>query len=310
MTQKAKKARRDMHAEITARMVAELKGGTIPWLKPWKSGGSATGFSGMPRNAVSKRAYSGINVLLLWCEAQDRGYSSAEWLTFKQAKERGGTVRKGEKGVEIIFMRPLDVKDREDPEQTKRILMLRSYHVFNVEQCDGLKLKDVRTSALEPKATESGLNARFMADVKRTGIEVRHGGNVACYSPTFDRVDMPTVAQFVDCQAYQAVLAHELVHATGHKSRLDRWSQRETASGTKQEYAFEELIAEMGAAFVCAEYGFRAELRHASYIGGWIKALENDKGAVVMAASKASKAVAYLFPHNAEAIDNEEKKAA
>ena len=293
---KADKPRRDVHAEITQSIVAQLEAGTVPWLQPWKAGAR---FSGMPRNYVSKRAYSGINVLLLWTAAQEKGYASSEWLTFKQAKEKGGSVRKGEKATTIVFYKRLDIKEKLESGEIaeKQIMMAREYHVFNADQCDGLK-SEVAPSKAD---TANELNADFMRSVKLTGVDLRHGGNSAHYMPALDYVQMPHVADFKDGAGYMATLAHEMVHWTGHKSRLDRL---EAFAVNKAEYAFEELVAELGAAFTCAEFGIKGDLRHASYIKSWIKLLTDDKRALFRAASRASKAVAFLYPNNSqEAVD-------
>jgi antirestriction protein ArdC len=318
MARYASKERRDIHAEITGKIVAELGRGTIPWLKPWKTNG--TGYLGMPRNAISRRKYSGINVVMLWMAAQESGYASNEWLTFKQAKEQGGHVRAGEKGTTVIFMKPisfaaqdaaggtepLDRLQRGDDAEERR-LIARAYTVFNVEQCDDLDLKRAPAPTFEPAATKDGLNQAFEDAVRRTGIEVRHGGSQAFYKRSEDFVQMPPLETFLDCATYQATKAHELIHATGHKRRLDRLPDK---SEGKRGYAFEELVAELGAAFTCCEFGITGDLRHASYIQSWIDLLTDDKRAIMRAASKASKAIAYLYPESAEDIDNEETREA
>ena len=294
---KADKPRRDVHAEITQGIVKQLEAGTVPWLQPWTS---SARFSGMPRNYVSKRPYSGVNVLLLWCAAQEKGYSSSEWLTFKQAKEKGGAVRKGEKATTIVFYKRLDIKETTDTGEQidKQVLLAREYHVFNADQCDGLE----KASAEPSKATtsESDLLPEFITAVRRTGVDLRHGGNAAYYSPVLDYVQIPPVADFKSAAGYMATLAHEMVHWTGNKKRLDRFE----GPTERTDYAFEELVAELGAAFTCAEFGIKGDLRHASYIKSWIKLLTDDKRALFRAASRASKAVAYLYPNiSREAVD-------
>ena len=287
---KASKPRRDLHQEITDKIVAALEAGAAPWLKPWATGARDIGH---PRNADTRRPYSGINILLLWIAQSVGGYTSTEWLTYKQAKARGGHVRKGEKGTEIIFYKQLSFKEmNEDGEEEERKpLLIRSYTVFNVEQCEDLKLPDKTVVPFEPAARPDGLDAHFMAMVHQTGAVIKHGGGRAYYTPTQDYVQMPDVEAFRDVADYQSTLAHELVHWTGHKSRLDRFDRT-----TQQGYAAEELVAEMGAAFLRAEYGIEGDLRHAGYITDWIKALKQDKRAIFRAASRASRAAAYLSP--------------
>ena len=290
---KADKPRRDVHAEITKGIVEQLEAGTIPWLKPWKEG---TAFAGMPRNFVTKREYSGVNVILLWCAAREKGYHSNEWLTFKQAQEKGGTVRKGEKATTVVFYKRLDIKETADTGEQidKQIMMAREYHVFNVEQCDGLKLDATPSKA---GVSEHELNQAFMRSVRLTGVDLRHGGCSAYYAPELDYVQMPALADFKTAAGYMNTLAHEMVHWTGHKSRLDRFE----GPTARTDYAFEELVAELGAAFTCAEFGIKGDLRHASYIKSWIKLLTDDKRALFRAASRASKAVAFLYPNNSQA---------
>lgn len=290
---KASKPRRDLHQDITDRVVKALEAGAAPWLQPWASGAR---HMGNPRNADTRRPYNGVNVLLLWMAQHAGGYTSSEWLTYKQAKARGGHVRKGEKGTEVIFYKKLTFKEVNDQgeEEERNPLLLRSYTVFNVEQCDGLKLPGT-PEPIEANANPDDLNPAFMDMVRQTGADVRHGGGRAYYTPTLDYVQMPELAAFRDAAHYQATLAHELVHWTGHKTRLDRLDNK-----TQQGYAAEELVAEMGAAFLCAEYGITGDLRHEGYIADWIKALKDDKRAIFRAASRASKAAAFLSPETNE----------
>lgn len=291
---KASKPRRDLHAEITDRVVKALEGGAMPWLQPWTTGARHVGH---PRNAHTRRKYNGINILLLWLAQHVNGYTSSEWLSYKQAKERGGHVRKGEKGTEIIFYKQLSFKEMNEQgeEEERNPLLMRSYTVFNVEQCDDLRLPDKSEPVFEPMADPDHLNPAFMAMVDQTGADIRHGGGRAYYSPSLDTVHMPNLETFRDGAHYQATMAHELIHWTGHKSRLDRLDAK-----TQQGYAAEELVAEMGAAFLCAEYGIEGDLRHEGYIESWVKALKEDKKAIFRAASRASKAAAFLSPDKTE----------
>lgn len=288
---KSHQERRDIHAEITGKIIAQLEKGVVPWLRPWRETGVSV-FGIRPRNAITKRHYSGINVLLLWAAADEAGYQSNDWLTFKQASDRGGNVRKGEKATEVVLLKKTTKKvvDEAGNEEEKSFSMLRSFYLFNAEQCDNLKLPADRK--IKPRADVNELNPEYAEAVKATGIKIKHGGDDACYIPSIDVVLMPELANFKNAQHYEATLAHELIHATCHKSRLDR---------PRPNYCLEELVAELGAAFTCAEFGIRGELRHADYIGHWIKALKDDTKAVISAASKASKAVAFLYPETKQA---------
>lgn len=307
MARKTAKERRDIHAEITERIVKELEAGTIPWLKPWtsKNGG---GYVGMPRNAITHRRYSGVNVLLLWISSEAHGFQSTEWLTYKQAVAAGGHVRQGEKGTTIVFMKPFTVnvtgENGESSEQKR--MVAKAYTVFNVEQCEGLKLKVRAVDNFTPEATVDGRSSTFVKAVAETAIRIEHGGHSAYYSPALDCIQMPLLENFRQSADYDATLAHELIHATGHKSRLNRFDE----ARTRKNYAFEELVAELGAAFTCAEFGIVGDIRHASYIASWIKLLKDDPRAMMSAASKASKAVEFLYPQSAEQADDEIEMAA
>lgn len=290
---KAAKPRRDLHADITGRIVKQLEDGAAPWVQQWTKGNAR--FSGMPRNAVSKRKYSGINVLLLWLAGEQ--YASTEWLTFKQAKDLGGSVRKGEKGTEVVFYKKLQYVEQNEEtgeDETRTPLMMRSYTVFNVEQCEGLPERyQAKPQAVE-KIDRGELCGEFLGAVYDTGAVVRHEGHRAFYQPGTDVVYMPKLEDFQDCAAYQNTLAHELVHWTGHKSRLDR--DLSGACAVDNRRAFEELVAELGAAFTASEFGIEGDLRHAGYLASWIKLLKDDPKALFRAASRASKAVEYLYP--------------
>lgn len=280
----------DLYDTITNRIIAELEKGAAPWVKPWRDIKSKGG--ALPHNAVSGRPYSGVNTLLLWIMQMEKGYTSPAWLTFKQAKELGGTVRAGEKAAQIVFMKPLIVKDKDangnETEEERSVTMLRAYWVFNVEQCDGLRQVTRRD---ETATVSSESDPGFAAWVKATGATVRHGGNTAAYSPALDSIAMPFPGAFDAPSSYRATMFHELGHWTGHKSRLDRnLSTRFGASA----YAAEELIAELCSAYLCADHGVDGELRHAGYLGHWLNILKADKRAIFTAASAATKAAAFI----------------
>jgi len=297
--EKASDERRDLNAEIAGKIVEALEGDVVPWLQPWS--GNAR-FSGLPRNAKTKRAYSGINVLILWIVAADKGYASSEWLTFKQAKELGAKVRKGEKATQVIYYKPLEFTERNEKGEleSKTIPLLRTYYVFNLDQVDDLP-KNYSAATQPVTLDRDQISKDYLEAVKKTGADIRYGGNIAAYTPEQDYIKMPKVKQFKDAANYQATLAHELAHWTGHESRLGRIKKGHTAD--RQTYAFEELVAELSAAFTCAEFGIEGDLRHPAYIKGWVQAIKDDPKVIFRAASRASKATAFLFPDGAEAYD-------
>jgi antirestriction protein ArdC len=279
--------KRDLYAEVSARIVAELERGAAPWVKPW----SATPGANTPCNAVSNRPYSGCNVVLLWM-AQAAGYRTPRFLTFKQALELGGNVRKGERGTKVYFVKQLQVRDQgvDDSTSTRLIPMMREYTVFNVDQCDNLPdsvITGKPTRVRNPDARDAIADAFLQS----TGADIREGHGEAMYVPSRDFISMPAFAGFKGADHFYNVTFHELTHWSGHKSRLDRDLKNRFGS---QSYAAEELVAELGAAFLCAEFGFDGDVRNAGYIASWIELLTADKRAFFTASSQASKAADYL----------------
>lgn len=272
------KTKRDIHAEVTAQIIAKLEDGVAPWTKSWTGGGFV-----LPRRSTGQH-YRGINIMLLMMQ----GRSSEHWFTYKQAEALGAQVRKGEKGTMVIFYKKLNIKDKETGEP-KSIPMLRAYTVFNYDQIDGLPAEydAAPAEAVNPDVRSEALEAYIAA----TGAKVAHGGSRAYYSPTEDRVQLPDFEQFHDGIAYYGTALHELAHWTGHPSRLDRLTKRDSTS-----YATEELVAELSAAFLGASLGVEATLRedHVSYLDGWLKVLKADNKAIFKAATAAQKAVDYL----------------
>jgi antirestriction protein ArdC len=235
--------------------------------------------------------YQGINVLLLWSEAVARGYASAKWITFRQALALGGHVRRGERGTNVVYADRVVRPDTDDhgEETTRQIPFLKVYTVFNVEQVEGLPAETPATPL--PPAARIEHAERFFA---ATGAEIRNGGGAAYYAPAPDRVQMPPFECFDDAQAYYATLAHECVHWTKHPSRLDRDFGR-TRFGDEG-YAREELVAEIGAAFLCADLRLALTPRpdHASYIASWLEVLSHDQRFIFTAAAHAQRACDYL----------------
>jgi antirestriction protein ArdC len=293
--------RKDIYETVTNRIIAELESGVVPWLKPWRNG-VGTERADMPRNAVTGRAYSGVNVLTLWSVALSRGYSVGRWLTYKQAQGLGGNVRKGETGTHIIFLKTgvKKARDENGEEKNERFGMMREYVVFNVAQCDGLPEKVTQAAPLPPAPV---LDANYKRFVAATGLHINYGSDRACYVPALHAIQMPHVAAFETVDHFKSTECHEMIHATGHKSCLDRDLNGRFGG---ESYAAEELIAELGAAFLCATLGVTAKLRHASYIANWLKVLKDDKRAVFTAASAASKAADYLLAFSsAESADDD-----
>jgi antirestriction protein ArdC len=288
----------DVYQTVTDKIIASLEQGVRPWTKPW-SAGNAESRIVLPRrgNGVP---YRGINILMLWGASIDNGYASPFWLTYKQAQEKGAQVRKGEKGSLVVFASSMTRTETGDTgeENERNIPFLKGYTVFNVEQIDGLG-DHYPTPAGDsaPTAFERIEQAdRFVA---ATGAIIRHGGSRAFYQPAVDAVQMPPAETFLDPPAYYGTLIHELTHWTGHKSRLDREFGKRFAD---KAYAFEELVAELGAAFLSADLGLTPEPRedHAAYLGHWLDVLKADKRAIFAAASQAQRAADFLAGREAQ----------
>ncbi len=278
--------KRDLYTEVSERILTELQRGALPWIKPW----SATPGQNVPQNAVSNRSYSGCNVILLWL-ARNRGWATPRFLTFRQAQQAGGHVRRGEHGTKVYFVKQLRVEDGEGEQaETRLVPLLREYTVFNVSQCDGLP-DGVRAG--KPMRVRNPDTRDVLADefLRSTGADIREGNGEAYYVPSQDFISMPAFQAFKGADHYYNVAFHELTHWTAHKSRLDRDLKNRFGA---REYAAEELVAELGAAFLSAEFGFDGDVRNAGYIATWIELLKADKRAFFTACSKASKAADYL----------------
>ncbi|MET3780788.1 antirestriction protein ArdC [Brevundimonas sp. 1080] len=285
----------DLHAEITAQIIQCLETGARPWMRPWNSGPAVRPIR------FDSTPYHGVNVLLLWLQAQHRGYSHPVWMTFRQALVLGGAVRRGETGTRIVFAKPRDRKTEPtnsiDPESSepdtgpRRIL--RCYSVFNLDQIDGLDDRYTGLGDTAQRSWASVSGSRIAVFATAAGARIQHGGDAACFEPGRDLIRMPPLNAFDDPQDHDAVLAHELVHWTGHATRLGRDLDGRFGS---PEYAREELIAELGAAFLCADLAITDRPRddHAAYIAAWLGALKDDKRLIFKAASQAEKAVAFL----------------
>lgn len=274
----------NVYEMINKRIMELLEQGTIPWRKPWNAQ------SNYPKNLASGRKYQGVNVWLLACQE----YSSPYWLTFKQCQDRGGHVIKGSKSTPVIFWKWLDKKESDDDTSTTgKIPLLRYYSVFNIEQ-----------TTLTPPVPEEAVN-EFNPITKAEEIianmplkpDIQYGGNRACYSPSLDYIKLPHQHTFLSVEEYYSTLFHELSHATGHPSRLARKSILEPSYFGSHQYSKEELVAEMGAAFLCGHCGIEQKTidNSAAYISGWLKSLKNDKTLLIHAAAQAQKAADYIL---------------
>jgi antirestriction protein ArdC len=285
--------RANFYDDITSKIIAELQQGRVPWVQPWGAAATKAQLA-MPKNASTSRTYSGINVLILWGAVIQHGFSGQSWLTFRQALALGGHVRKGERGTTVVYADrfvPDDAKQRaaESGGEARAIPFLKRFTVFNTDQCDGLP-EEIATIA--PPPPPGTIEPRVEALIKATGIDVRIGGNRAFYDASEDYVQVPPPAAFFEPINWHRTALHELGHASGHSSRLNR-----DLSGSfgSRKYAFEELVAEINAAFCCAVLGIVPTVRHADYISSWLEILREDNRAIVRAASLASKAADYLL---------------
>ena len=281
--------KRDIYAEVTARILRELEKGTLPWVRPW----AATPGRNVPCNAVTNRPYSGTNVILLWL-AIEKGWPTPRFLTFNQAKAAGGTVRAGEHGTRVVFMKKLVVKDRSPdaaPDDVKQVPLMRDYTVFNVAQCDGLSERVVKEPTVQRTRNPDTRDELADVYIATTGADVRENAGAAFYVPSTDFISMPAFAAFKNANTFYSTMFHELTHWTGAKGRCERDLKGRFGD---QSYAAEELVAELGSAFQCAEFGFDNDVRDAAYIQVWIKLLKHDDKAFFTAASAAQKAVDFL----------------
>jgi len=267
---------------ITEKIISELDKGNIPWHRPW------TG-TGYPKNLISKKEYRGINVFLLSCQ----GYASPYWISYKQAQELGGNVKKGEKSTMVVFWKQIKIKDKED-NTDKTIPLLRYYRVFNTEQCEGIENK-VPVLNINHNFQSIPACEKTVQDMQKRP-DIQHKDQRAYYNPSNDFVNMPKQESFDKEEFYYSVLFHELGHSTGHKERLDRKKFAEGCFGSET-YSKEELCAEMTAAFLCGSHGIEQQTigNSAAYIKSWLRKLKDDVKLVVLAAAQAQKASDYIL---------------
>ncbi len=307
--------RTSLYDDITGKIIAELEAGRVPWVQPWGTTAAKAPLA-MPRNAATGRQYSGINVLILWGSVIQHGFAGQSWLTFRQALALGGNVRKGQHGTTVVYADrfvPDDEKKRarDTGEDAQAVPFLKRFTVFNAAQCENLP-EDM--AAVTPAPMPGLIEPQVEALIAATGIDFRIGGGRAYYAPGLDYVMVPPPQAYFEPINWHRTALHELGHASGHHSRLNR--DLTGSFGTKK-YAFEELVAEMNAAFCCASLGIVPTVRHADYIGSWLEVLREDNRAIVRAASQASKAADFLLgflpdaaPATEEDDTSDERRAA
>jgi antirestriction protein ArdC len=283
---------------VTEQILSHLDKGIIPWKKPWSTK------IRLPRNMVTGKKYRGINVWLLLASS----YASPYWLTFNQARNLGGTIKKGEKSSIVVYWNFKEVDELNENTgdiEHKKIPFLKYYRVFNVQQCEGITFPD------QPDEDKAG--SREEAEALVNGYlgspEIRHGFARASYNPGEDLVKMPNKPDFVNTEEYYSTLFHELVHSTGHASRLNRETMMTPVAFGSKNYAREELIAEMGAAYLCgiSEIGQATIENSAAYIQGWRDTISKDSKLVVLAAAQAQKAVSHIIGQE-DTVDQEHEE--
>ena len=289
MKSKTNEERADVYQRVTNQIIEAMERGAGEWKMPWHKLAAGTC---APSNAVSKKPYRGVNILTLWATAAEKGYSSGIWATYRQWQELGAQVRKGEQSAFVVFWKFDALKEEteseeEDGKAGRRSVLARGYHLFNAAQVDGFTLPTVEVL---PETERNATAEQFFSQL---GAEIRHGGSRAFYDKAGDYIQMPPFEIFREVAAYYSTLAHECAHWSGAATRLNR-----DLSGRfgNEAYAAEELIAELGAAFLCADLGLANEPRpdHTAYLQNWLTVLRNDKRAIFTAASKAQQAADWM----------------
>jgi len=295
--------RSSLYQEITDKIIRDLEQGRVPWVQPWAN--TATPL-GLPKNAATGRAYSGVNILILWSAVAERGFTTQTWLTFRQALKIGAHVKKGEKGTTVVYAdRFVPYRERqraaETGDQPDAIPFLKRFTVFNTDQCEDLPAELAPAPAPTP---DNLILPQAEALIRATGADIRIGGNRAFYVPSADYIQMPPLSAFFEPADFYRTALHECGHWVGHPSRCARDLSGSFGSPS---YAREELIAEMTGAFVCAALSIAPTVRHADYLANWLEVLREDNRAIIRAASAASKAADYLlaFRGKAAAADSE-----
>jgi antirestriction protein ArdC len=268
-----------VYQEVTDSIIQQLENGAMPWIKPWKTDSTAD------KNFISQKPYQGVNRLILGLSGMVQGFEAPVWASFKQWQSIGANVRKGEKGTKIVFYSPV-TKENKQTGESESYNLLKAYYVFNASQVDGVTIQ-------APSADSKPFNAIEAAElrIKLTGAVITYGGDSAFYAPSVDKINVPHKSSFLTESNYYATVFHELVHWTGAEHREKRAFGKRFGDNA---YAFEELVAEMGAAFLCQDYRIQGELRHAGYLQSWLKVLKEDSKAIFKAAALAQKAADYI----------------
>jgi antirestriction protein ArdC len=269
----------NVYEKITDKIIEQLEAGVVPWQKPWRVT--------TPKNYLSKQPYRGINLLMLGFSEYDCEY----WATFRQIKNAGGSVKKGQRGTLVVYTNWFEVED-DISENKKKVPFLKQYTVFNLEQTEGIKIPATENTTLDKLQ-----NCETIWQPMPTKPNITNdGGNRALYRPTTDSIHLPPWSRFKTAEEYYSTLFHELIHSTGHKTRLARPGIMETDHFGSKQYSQEELIAEIGNAFLCGMTGIEKHTLENStaYIAGWLKELKNDKRLIVIAAAQAQKATDYI----------------
>lgn len=273
---------KDVYAIINAKIIEQLTNGTVPWQKPWTD-------SGLPQNLITKQFYRGINMMLLGME----GFERNQFITFRQLQEIGGKVKKGEKGHMVVFWKPGEKKqDEVEQNDQKKKYVLRYYYVFNISQCENIpeKYQPIARETKDIPSCESIVSAMPHCP------PIRHKEQKAFYHPKEDYVNMPKKRSFKNDESYYAVLFHELVHSTGHESRLKRETITEMAEFGSEIYSKEELVAEMGTCYLQSVTGITSEFENgAAYLQGWLNKLKGDKRFIFQASREAQRAADYIL---------------
>ena len=266
-----------IYDEVTNRIIENLEKGCIPWLKPWDTENT------LDKNIKTGNEYNGINRIILGMS----GYQSNIWASFKQWKDLGANVKLHEKGTAIVFYKPVSgVKVTSEGDEIIYNSVFTTSYVFNAEQVEGIEIKP---REIEDKPFLNNVMVDSM--VSNTGAHIKHGGNSAYYRPSEDYINMPIKSDFNDEAGYYATLLHELTHWSGAKHRLDRTKGKRFGD---TQYAFEELIAELGSAFLCEKFAVKGDIRHEGYIASWLKALKNDNKMIFKASAYAQKSTDYI----------------
>lgn len=273
--------------QISQLFIDQLKQGTVPWRQPWTVAGV------LPHNYFSRRPYRGINSLILDLVQHARGYESVAWTTYKAAAERGAQVRKGEKGTQVVFWKPIKIEDKQTGEE-KQSVIARLYTVFNTDQIDGIEWSMPDREPVEVRDALKQIVENYPNPPRITHT----ASSRAYYSPASDEITCPLLEQFDTEQGYAETILHECVHSTGHSSRLNRFENDKI--GCRGEYAKEELVAEIGATMLMQQAGIQVDMpQMASYVGGWLKALQDDHTLIIKAAQTAQKAVDHILGQSA-----------